>query len=96
MHSSLHSDGDGCKLSFDGEISVLWPEVIVYDGPRGDGPTVIDLPDQCPGAVFSPRALPLPSPEPVSAGVALCLHQLRAVNELLEGFERIPHILDEV
>ena len=45
MHGSLEADGERSELSFDGVIGKLGPKVIVYDGPAGDGPAIVDLPD---------------------------------------------------
>ncbi|KAK1856728.1 hypothetical protein CCHR01_00698 [Colletotrichum chrysophilum] len=90
------ADGQRRHLALDGEVGVLRAEVVVADGPRGDGPAVVDLPDEGAAAVLAAGALPLALPQAVRGGEALGLHQLRAVDEVLERVRGVAEVLDQI
>ncbi|KAJ6442770.1 monooxygenase [Purpureocillium lavendulum] len=91
-----HADGQGRHLALDGEVGVLGPQVVVADGPRRDGPAVVGLPDEGAAAVLLAGPAPLALPQAVRRRQALGLHELRAVDVVLERVGRVPHVLDQV
>ena len=93
---SLKANSQGLQFALDHIVCKLGPQVIVDDCPRRHGPAVIHLPDQRAGTVFLTRALPLALPESVRASQTLGLHELRAINVLLKGLERVLHVFDKV
>lgn len=93
---SLESDGQGREFTFDSVVGQFGTEEIVHYSPGSDGPTIIHLPYQSPRAVFMTRTFPLPFPEAVGASQAFGLHQLGAVDVLLERGEGVLHVFDKV
>jgi hypothetical protein len=67
-----------------------------FFSPRSHRPAVIKLPDQSSGAIFSAKPLPLPLPESVGAAEAFGLHELGAVNKLLDRVEFILYVFHKV
>ena len=75
---------------------MLGAEVVVDDGPACDGPAIVHLPHQGSCAVFATGTFPLALPESVCAGEAFGLHELGAVDEVLDGVESVLHVFDQI
>ena len=56
-----HADGHRAEYSLYGVICGLLAMIVVYDGPRGPGPAVIELPDEGPTteAIVAPLTTPI-------------------------------------
>lgn len=67
-------DGEGGEGAADGEEGGFGAQVVVDEGPGGDGPAVVELPDERAGVVFAPGTFPLAAPETVGGGEAVGLH----------------------
>ena len=93
---TFEADSQGSEFAFDGVVGVFGAKVVIYNGPASDGPAVVHLPYQGPGAVFSTGPFPLALPESVSAGQTFRLHELGAVDEVFDRVKFVLHVLDEV
>ena len=73
-----HTDSHWRQHSRHGVVAWLAAQVVIYDGPAGAGPAVVELPYQCAAAV--PIVAPLLSPAAVAEHQRLTLDQLREVD----------------
>lgn len=96
MEGPLQTNGNWRELALDGVVGEFWTKIVVGDGPRGDGPTIIYLPQQGSSAIFSTRPLPLSPPEPKSSTQALSLHELSTIDELFKRLKFVLHVFDKV
>ena len=85
----------GSHLPLERVVRWLGTLPVIRDRPAGDGPAIIELPDQRPGHILAARSLPAPAPAAHRRGQRLRLNQLRRVNIRVQALWN-PHIIGQV